>query len=94
MAGGFYITVHGANFGTVDSHPSIKIGGDACSVTAWKSNNEVNTPNPDPYPLNCNPQTAPFKAQRLVYQSTLGSRVTKKKKKMALLTCISVRGQN
>ncbi|KAJ1470608.1 IPT/TIG domain-containing protein, partial [Baffinella frigidus] len=39
--GGFYITVQGVNFGTVDSHPSIKIGGDPCKVTAWKSNTQV-----------------------------------------------------
>jgi hypothetical protein len=27
--------------GTVDSHPSIKVGGAPCGVTAWKSNEEV-----------------------------------------------------
>eukprot|EP00286_Rhodomonas_abbreviata_P024671 CAMPEP_0181298334 /NCGR_PEP_ID=MMETSP1101-20121128/5726_1 /TAXON_ID=46948 /ORGANISM="Rhodomonas abbreviata, Strain Caron Lab Isolate" /LENGTH=495 /DNA_ID=CAMNT_0023403347 /DNA_START=283 /DNA_END=1766 /DNA_ORIENTATION=+ len=39
--GGFTLTVQGLNFGTVDSHPEIKIGGKSCTTTAWKSNTEV-----------------------------------------------------
>lgn len=39
--GGFTLTVQGLNFGTVDSHPQIKVGGHNCKSTGWKSNEEV-----------------------------------------------------
>ena len=39
--GGITLTVHGTNFGTLDSKPQIKVGGSNCQSTAWKSNTEV-----------------------------------------------------
>jgi hypothetical protein len=39
--GGYTITVHGTNFGTVDSKPQIKVGSHRCQSTEWKGNTEV-----------------------------------------------------
>jgi len=39
--GGYTVTVHGTNFGTVDSKPQIKVNGKNCQTTEWKSNTEV-----------------------------------------------------